>query len=283
MFEIISWKIVTAIIVVVGILTWLVRTTETFQKLWNYLSPYIPIMKKRTTIPIKFGWKKEQVYKKLGKPQETTRLYDVFFSHGITVHYDYHTDVVDGVIVGKMKSGISFEGSIYGVKIGDSFDVAKKKLGPNVDWGLPNQDISMAMWNIGESFLITAIIKKPLSKIPEVSLKSDPIYMIIHCIKSSFALYEAIVSVAIQQIRIGERPSLMEDRCVLEVDLHDKLFHEDYNIIAIVPSLFGGAIVHVAFESKKIISFWIYPLGWERPVIRVIAQFEPKKEQKVKE
>ena len=221
---------------------------------------------------LKLGLTRKECRKILGEPQNEIDLADTFWSHGIQVYYNRHWDKNDGVMVRRQPSGISFEGEIIGIRLGESFAEIKAKLGNPINWGLPDPYTSFAFYKIKERFLTVALWRnKPEGDFSDFKLGSA--YAIGYCEPHSILACEPIVAVTIEEIRAGKKLSYLErEYDDYDIDFTSDIFHENYIIVPTQFGIYGGYFVSVYFkDSGKIVDFWLYDLAWSYLVIRMIS------------
>jgi Putative DNA-binding domain len=223
--------------------------------------------------PVKLDDSRKRVQEIFGEPDATGWQIEHYYSEGIEISYDQHSDMVDGLVVYHLPSGTAFEGTVFGIRLGDSFAKIKEILGRPAFWGLAYEKSSMAVWNIDKKLLVVEIWsnRNRDNTIPSQQLGTAK--SIIYCNRKSFVGYNVIVVLAIEQIRLGKIPSQFErdDITLLNIELNDPIFSESYELLGAQASTIGGAEVWVGFtESKTLIKFWIYPLQRQYPVIRGI-------------
>jgi len=223
--------------------------------------------------PVKLDDTREHVLKVLGEPDATGWQIEHYYSEGIEVSYDQHFDTVDGLIVYPLPSGTAFEGTVFGIKLGDSFARVKEIVGRPSHWGLAYENSSIAVWEIGDKLLVAEFWRSDSRKTLLSSHQLGTVKSIAYCNRKSFIGYNALVAIAIEQIKRGVTPPAFEkeDILTMDVELGSPIFSEEYEMLGAQPALYGGAEVIVAFmESKIVLGFWVYPLEWQYPVIRAI-------------
>jgi hypothetical protein len=268
-------------IAIVGIVAWvythrLVTTLSTPAKVESQSetepkSDVEPKFELTTNLPIKFGDSRKTVYEKLGTPQERGVVVDTFYNHGLKVYYSidnfsgYGTDddqdvEVDGFLLKRLDSGTRFRGTVLGVKFDDTFDTVRQKLGEPIDWGLPYTELSLAMWKVDENVLICYFWRKmpdDSGRYPDAQL--GRVQGIIYCDSASFACYEPLVSIAIQQMRNGIKPSNLHSERAIDIDINAPFLQEEYDILNSELFPHGGAYSIVKFEGGEHLLFWLYP------------------------
>lgn len=254
----------------------LIGVDSLFTGVWKYLYRSYQSWSERREItkdlPVEIGDARGEVRERLGEPQEGGGAMDIYYADGLAIYYDIHTEDVDGFLATPLRSGVAFDGTIHGVSLGDDFADARSKLGRPVDWGLPYE---AALWEEGEGRYIIAYIRRNPEHATEEELGT--IRALGYCTVKSFMSYEAVVSIAVEQIRDGQRPSRMEEMAMVPVNLEAKFFQEPYNILGVTQNIMGGANAHVAFGEEKCLVFWLYPQRWEFPMIRAIYDRENPK------
>jgi hypothetical protein len=224
--------------------------------------------------PVKLGDRREQVFEVLGEPDATGWNVEQYYSEGIEISYDQHFDTVDGLIVYPLPSGTAFEGAVFGIKLGDSFARVKEIVGRPSHWGLAYENSSIAVWEITDKLLVVEFWRSGNDKKTLLSSQQlGTVKSISYCNHKSFVGYNALVAIAIEQMRRGITPSSFEreDIVTMDIELDSPIFDEDYELLGARPALMGGAEVLVAFiVSKVVLAFWVYPLEWKYPVIRAI-------------
>lgn len=224
----------------------------------------------------KLGNTKQFVHKSLGEPQCDYGLIEAFWSHGIQVYYNRHANKVDGVLLKRLPSGVIYEGNLLGIRLGSSFAEVKSILGNPINWGLPDTYTSFAFYHINNRYLTLAIWRnKP--KEQDFDFKIGSIYGIAYCDEYSALACEPIVAITIEDIRTARKSKFLEHglETFHDVDPQASFFHEPYDMVPAQFGIFGGYFVTVIFrESKKVLIFWLYDLGWASFVVRMIANRE---------
>ncbi len=224
--------------------------------------------------PVKIGDARERVLEVLGKSDATGWNIEHYYSEGIEISYDQHFDTVDGLIAYPLPSGTAFEGTVFGIKLGDSFAKVKEIIGPPSHWGLAYEHSSIAVWEIDDKLLVAEFWRSSSNdKTPLPTQQSGTVKSISYCNRKSFVGYNALVAIAIEQIQRGVTPPAFEteDILTMNIDLDSPILNEEYEILGARPAIMGGAEVLVAFiKSKVVLAFWIYPLQWQYPVVRAI-------------
>ncbi|MCA1643718.1 MAG: ATP-binding protein [Acidobacteria bacterium] len=224
--------------------------------------------------PVKLGDARERVFEILGEPDVTGWQVVQYYSEGIEISYDQHFDTVDGLIVYPLPAGTAFEGTVFGIKLGDSFARVKEIVGRPSHWGLAYENSSIAVWEIDDKLLVVEFWRSSNDKKTLLSSQQlGTVKSISYCNRKSFVGYNALVAITIEQIKRGITPPLFETENIvlMNVELDSPIFDEDYEMLGARAALAGGAEVLVAFiESKVVLAFWVYPLQWQYPVIRAI-------------
>jgi hypothetical protein len=224
--------------------------------------------------PVKVGDSRERVLDELGKPNATGWNVEHYYSEGIEISYDQHFDTVDGLIVYPLPSGTAFEGTVFGIKLGDAFARVKDTVGRPSHWGLAYENSSIAVWEIEDKLLVVEFWRSSSNKTTLLSSQQlGTVKSIAYCNRKSFVGYNALVAIAIEQIKRSIAPTTFEREGILteEPELHSLLLNEEYEMLGARPCIMGGAEVVVGLiESKVACAFWVYPLQWQEPVIRAI-------------
>jgi hypothetical protein len=223
--------------------------------------------------PVKLNDPFDQVIEVLGQPDATGWQVAQYYSEGIEIYFDQHFDFVEALTIYHLPSGTACEGTLFGIKLGDSFIKVKSLLGPPAYWGLVYEKSSMAVWEFVDTLLVIQVWsdKNRTGAVPFQQLGT--VRLISHCNRKSQVAYSAMVVKVIQQIRQGTVPKEFEseDISVSGIKLDDPIFHETYELLGVRQAIMGGAEVLIGFhESKTVIAFWIYPLMWRNPVVRAI-------------
>lgn len=245
------------------------------ERMWKERLEYkhIKSLSFEETFPIKLDDTMEKVLEVLGEPDATGWRIAHYYSEGIEISYDQHDDFVDGLSIYHLPSGTAFEGTLFGIKLGNSFAEVKENLGNPSYWGLSYEKSSIAVWEFDDKLLLIRIWsnKNQDNSIPFQQLGT--VRSISYCNQKSFIGYNALVARAIEQIANGEIPKEFEreDISIRGITLDNPIFRKEYELLGAQPAMFGGAEVLVAFpETKEVIAFWIYSLQWKYPVIRAI-------------
>jgi len=225
------------------------------------------------------GFTREKIHKLLGKPQQSTYLEDLFWSHGIIVYYNRHEDRSDGVILTRLESGIEYPNQFKDIRLGDSFAKANTKLGNPLNWGLPYKDISFAHYDLKNKFLTLSIWRdKPEN--PPTDFKVGNIQGIGYCQKYSVLACQPLVAITIEEIKNGLSPTYLEplSEKSIALDFSSSFFHEPYEMSQMQYGKYGGYYIYVHFViSKKTIAIWLYDLSWSEMVIRSMRDLEELK------
>lgn len=266
------WIVGIAIALASGIIL-LAEFTDALSKLTT-LPPRIADYFRKTTIQVRLGWDRAAVRKVLGEPDREGPGFDTFFSKGLAIFYG-RDGKVDGIWASRMETGTQFAGKIKGISLGSTFDKCKRELGDPQEWGLPSSHFSLAVWPTGQDLLLLEIWRQRPTVGGYVDILPGTVKSIRLARKNSTTVYEAVVAIAIEFIRQGQRPPQLEEGAIVEVDLKADYFHEDYEIFGTAGTLMGGANVGVAFAGGQALRFWIYPLAGIEPAIRAIGEIPP--------
>jgi hypothetical protein len=224
--------------------------------------------------PVKIGDTRDRVLEVLGEPDATGWKIEHYYSEGIEISYDQHFDTVDGLIVYPLPAGTAFEGTVFGIKLGDPFARVKEIMGRPSHWGLAYENSSIAVWEIDDKLLVVEFWRSSNDKKTLLSSQQlGTVKSIAYCNQKSFIGYNALVAIAIEQIKRGFTPPAFEQEKILmmDVELNSPIFDEEYEMLGAQPAIGGGAEVIVGFvKSKVALAFWVYPLEWKYPVIRAI-------------
>jgi len=229
--------------------------------------------------PVKLGDTRERVLEALGKPDATGWQIEQYYSEGIEISYDQHFGTVDGLIVYPLPSGTVFEGTVCGIKLGDSFARVKEIIGRPSHWGLAYENSSIAVWGIEGNLLVVEFWRSRSREKESSSKQSGTVKSISYCNRKSFVAYNALVAISIEQIKRGVIPPAFEKGGILtmDVELESLIVDEEYEVLGASRAPMGGAEVLVAFRpSKAVLGFWVYPLRWRYPVVRDIYKLEGK-------
>jgi hypothetical protein len=173
-----------------------------------------------------------------------------------------------------LPSGTAFEGTVFGIKLGDSFARVKEIVGRPSHWGLAYENSSIAVWEVDGKLLVAEFWRSSNDKKTLLSSQQlGTVKSIAYCNRKSFVGYNALVAIAIEQIKRGIIPSSFEteDILMMGVNLDSQIFDQEYEMVGARPAIAGGAEVIVGFvKSKTALAFWVYPLEWKYPVIRAI-------------
>lgn len=226
------------------------------------------------SFPVRIGDTRVRAVELLGEPDDAGQIVDHYYSEGIEISYDQHFGTVDGLSVYPLPSGTAFEGTVCGIKLGDSFATVKDSIGRPSHWGLAYENSSMAVWEIDDKLVVVEFWRSnPRTTTLLPSQQLGTVKSISYCNRKSFVGYNALVAIAIEQMRRGVTPSAFEkeDILTIDVELDSPIFAEEYEMLGARLAPSGGAEVLVAFiESKVVLAFWVYPLKWRDPVIRAI-------------
>jgi hypothetical protein len=267
------WIVGIAISLASGIIL-LAKFTDALSKLAT-LAPRIADYFRKTTIQVRLGGDRAAVRKALGEPDRERPGFDTFFSKGLAIFYGRDSKV-DGIWASRMETGTEFIGKIEGISLGDTFHKCKRELGDPQEWGLPSSHFSLAVWTRDQDLLLLEIWRQRPTVGGYVDILPGTVKSIRLARKNSITVYEAVVAVAIEFIRQGQRPPQLEEHAIVDVDLDAPYFRQDYEIFGTAGHLGGGANVGVAFAGGQALAFWIYPLAGIQPAIRAIAPLKPK-------
>lgn len=235
------------------------------EKMWKERLEYknIKLLSFEENFPVNLDDTMEHVLKVLGEPNDTGWRVAFYYSEGIEISYDQHYDFVEAINIYHLPSGTAFEGTLLGIKLGDSFTKVKTVLGNPSYWALSYEKSSIAVWELNDKLLMIRIWgnKNRDDSIPFQQLGT--VRSISYCNKKSHTAYNALVAKAIEQIGRGVIPKEFErdDISITGVELDSPIFQEEYELLGSRPAMIGGAEVLVGFpKSKEIIAFWVYPL-----------------------
>ncbi|MCX2494723.1 toll/interleukin-1 receptor domain-containing protein [Pedobacter sp. PF22-3] len=220
------------------------------------------------------GWSRQKVKKVLGPSQSSVGIQEQYWSHGLEVYYNRHWNRVDGVLANHSNAGVQYEDEIYGVKIGDTFAQVKSRLGKPLNWGIPDEHLSMALYLIDGVYLTIPIWRAVPNHAP-MEIKQGTVMSIGVAAEHSILACTPLVMIAIEEIRQGaKRPTLLEHRRgKLDYDPKALYWREHYELSAVQIGIYGGYFVQVCFtESKKELVFWLYDLAWDKMVIRSLVE-----------
>lgn len=222
---------------------------------------------------LKLGLSKTQVHKIIGTPDTNNALVETYWSHGLEVFYNKHSNKVDGILAKRQPSGIRYEYEINGIYLGESFAEIKAKLGNPLNWGLPNPFTSYAFYKINKRFITVALWRATPDK-EYADFKIGTAYAIAYCEEDSVIACEAIIAVTIEEIRARKKLSYLERKAKdYNIDFKASFFNEEYIISPPYPFIGGGYMVTVLFQdSGTLIDFWLYDLMWSYLVIRMIGK-----------
>ncbi|HNS80576.1 MAG TPA: hypothetical protein PKM67_03880 [Kiritimatiellia bacterium] len=264
-----SIVILTWAIAFVGIRCWAlskVLTTEVSSD-----SP--PIVSLDRDFPIAFGDSREKTREVLGEPQEIADVFDGYSSDGIRLYYSIDSGMLDGILFTPMPSGTTSSVTVLGIKIGDSFERVKHVLGEPAEGGRLNAYSSLAVWNHDGNFLIVVFLRAN-NDMRSDAAQIDEVFGITYCREWSYARHESIIVKSIEEIRRGQRPSLLDEPAMVSMDLSDPCFQKPYIIHGPQGFPYGGSYAIVDFHESKNVFFWIYPLMGVEPRIRSIREID---------
>jgi hypothetical protein len=229
--------------------------------------------KKSTATVFELGWSKKKTKKVLGKAQVYDGLQEQYWTHGLEVYYNRHWGKVDGVLAKNSPTGVDYEGDVCGIKIGDTFAEVKNKLGNPLNWGIPDPYIAFALYKINQCYL-TIPLWRDVPKEAPPSIKQGTVMALSLSTEHSILSSIPIVIVAIEEMRQGRKPSLLERKQEkLNYDRKGEFLKEHYNISHVQIGRYGGYFVQVFFiDTNQELIFWLYDLSWDKFVIRALVQ-----------
>jgi len=246
-------------------------------------SDSLPIVFLDRDFPIAFENSRDKAREVLGAPQEITDAWDGYSSDGLKIYYSMQSGLVDGICLMRRPSGTAFPDTVLGIKVGDSLERVKHVLGKPAEWGRLNSNVSLAVWNHNSNFLIVVFLRDN-NAMRSNAAQIDTVFGITYCREWSGARYESIIVKSIEEIRRGQRPSLLEDGVdsylpkdgakPLIMDLSDPCFQKPYEISTLQRFPYGGIYGIVNFHESKSVYFWIYPLMSVNPRIRSIRELD---------
>jgi hypothetical protein len=220
------------------------------------------------------GWSRQKVKKVLGPSQSSIGIQEQYWSHGLEIYYNRHWNKVDGVLARHSNAGVEYENEIYGVKIGDTFAQVKSCLGNPLNWGIPDEHLSMALYLI-DGIYITIPIWRTVPDHAPVQIKQGTVMSIGVAAEHSILACTPLVMIAIEEIRQGaKRPTLLEYRRG-KLDYNPKALYwkEHYELSPVQLGDYGGYFIQVYFTlSEKEVIFWLYDLAWDKMVIRSLIE-----------
>ena len=226
------------------------------------------------------GWTRQKVKKVLGLPQYSDGLQEKYWSHGLEVYYNRHWNRVDGVLAKEAESGIAYDGEVNGIKIGDTFAEVRSKIGNPINWGIPDEHLSIALYLINGNYLNIALWRSVPTDAP-IGIRQGTVMGISLSTEHSILSCTPIVMIAIEEIRQGKRPTLLEHRRgKLNYDPKATFWNEHYEISPVQLGIYGGYFIQVLFTlSNRLILFWLYDLAWDKFVIRALSDNGTLKEE----
>lgn len=265
----------------VALLTGIVATGKNLSEVLSFVEKYNPLSEENSNPPIEIGMKITEVEDILGQPQEVGFISKSYFSHGIEINPDYESpEEVGGITVKRLPSGIMYKGKIDDIRLNDSVEEIKEAKGAPTYWGIDSPESSTAIWY--ENDFLTIV---------HFTANKDEIWTadsIIYTKSASFVAYRAILLSVFQELKAGRVSQFAEelaergrdkdfnnnDLGMLSLESFSRQYlHQDYEFVLMKPALGGGAEIYLSF-GDKLLYFWIYPLGWEKPTVRAIVDLE---------
>ncbi|MEF1285946.1 hypothetical protein QTN94_19015 [Vibrio sp. M250220] len=261
-----------------ALLAGIVGVSQNLTIVGGFFNKYNSYSERNKTPPIKIDMPITEVEALLGQPQEIDFISRSYYSHGIEVNPDYeHQDKVGGITVTRLPSGVMFKGKVDGVSLNSSVDDIKSAKGSPTYWGVDSGGRAVAIWYANE--LLTIVHFEPNKQ--EISVATS----ITHTKAASIVAYRSILLSIFQELKAGRVSQFAEEiearaksttfpegMLTLESFANNYL-HQEYQLVAMKPSLMGGAELYVGF-GEKLLYFWIYPLGWTQPTLRAIVDME---------
>ncbi|MGI3001345.1 hypothetical protein [Vibrio alginolyticus] len=270
--------VVTCAAIVTGIVTFGKDSLE----LVTYLNSFNPYSEENSSLPIEIGMKISDAELTLGEPQERTFIGNSYFSHGIELNPDYEfQDEVGGVTAKRLPSGIAYKGKIDGIRLGSSIEDINEEKGNPTYWGVDSEQSSVAIWN--DTDTLTIVYFKANKHGVWVADS------ITYTKAASIVAYRSILLSVLQELKAGRVSMFAEELAergtdpdfennklgMLTLNQFSKQYlHQEFEFIMMKPALGGGAELYLGFNEKKVLYFWVYPLGWEQPTIRAIVDLE---------
>ncbi len=251
------------------------------EKMWKERLNYqnIKFLSFEDRFPVKLDDSQEDVIGKLGKPDAEGWKIAQYYTEGFEISYDQHFDTVEGISIYNLPSGTAFEGTLLGVKLGDSFSKVKEVLGQPTYWGLVYEKGTIAIWEIGEVMVFIEIWSNKYRDSSVPSQQLGTVRAVSYCKRKSLIAYNAMVAKAMKELRQGILPESFEreERTFLDINIEDPIFQKDYELLGGRQAEMGGVEVLVGFpETEEVLGFWIYPLQWQFPVIRGVYKLNSK-------
>lgn len=88
---------------------------------------------KNQNLPVQFGDSRTEVRALFGSPNRTGSEFDSFYDHGLVIGYD-ENGRVSSIVASRLHSGITYQGSILGVSVGDPASKAVELWGNSLSW-----------------------------------------------------------------------------------------------------------------------------------------------------
>lgn len=264
----------------VGLLAGVVAVGNDLSELVKFVEKYNPWSEENSAAPIRIGMDLTEVEGILGKPQEINFISRSYFSYGIEVNPDYeHREKVGGVTAKRLPSGVMYKGKIDGIRLGESANEVKEIKGEPTYWGIDASDSSTAIW----------YKKSDVLTIVHFSANENNVWVadsITLTRASSFVAYRAILLSVFQELKAGRvsqfaeelvemsKKASFKDNKIGMISLKEfskKYLYQSYEFVFMKPAIGGGAEIYLGF-GDKLLNFWVYPVGWEKPSLRAIVE-----------
>ena len=102
-------------------------------------------IKTENSLPVSLGDSREKVNTTLGTPYITGDNFESYSEYGLVIDYDLNDKVIS-ICATLLNSGVSFDGKIFGVALGDDVSVCTNKWGHSVKWEETPFEYNIAEW-----------------------------------------------------------------------------------------------------------------------------------------
>ncbi|MBC5853468.1 hypothetical protein [Vibrio metschnikovii] len=261
-----------------ALLAGIIAFSENLVAFGSFINTYNPFSEQNSSPPIDIGMPISEVEVLLGQPQEIDFISRSYFSHGIEVNPSYeYQDLVGGITVKKLPSGVMFKGRVDGISLNSSVDDIKNTKGRPTYWGVESDGKAVAIWYAHD--LLTIVNFEPDKN--NISVATS----ITHTESASIVAYRSILLSIFQELKAGRvsqfakefearaKSTVLPDGMLTLESFANTYLHQKYQLIAMKPALMGGAELYVGF-GDTLLYFWIYPLSWKQPTLRAIVDIE---------
>jgi len=111
-----------------------------------------PIINSSNSLPINLHDKRNNVQEILGTPDRSGSDFETYYSHGLVVNYNNNQQVIS-IDATRLVSGITYDGLVFGVKIGDNLNKCIEEWGKTSSVKETKLDYDIYVWKLTDFYI----------------------------------------------------------------------------------------------------------------------------------